>query len=106
MKLYGNASESGLGTCLVHLMPDKSERPVAYASRTLTAPEQNNAQTEREALSIVFTVCIFHQYLYGRSFTLVTDHHPLCKMFLVKMRVFHRTHAALDIVAECLQLQY
>ena len=49
LKLYCDKSASGLGACLVHLMPDKSERPVAYASCTLTALEQNYAQIECEA---------------------------------------------------------
>ena len=68
-------------------MPNKSERPVVYASRTLTAPEQNYAQIEHEAFAIIFTVRRFHQYLCGRSFTLVTDHHPLCKIFGKKEHV-------------------
>ena len=62
-------------------MADKSEHPVAYASCTLTAPEKNYAQIECEALAIIFAVHRFHQYLYGRTFTLVTDHRPLCKIF-------------------------
>ena len=84
LKLYCDASSTGLGACLVHVLSDKSERPVAYASRTLTVPEQNYAQIELEALAIIFAMCRFHQYLYGRTFTLVTDHHPLCKIFSEK----------------------
>ena len=57
------------------------ERPVAYASRTVSQAEAKYAQIEREALAIVFAVRKFHQYLYGREFILVTDHRPLCKIF-------------------------
>ena len=64
LKLYCDASANGLCACLVHLMSDKSERPVVYPSRTLTKSETNYAQIECEALAIVFAVPIFHQYLY------------------------------------------
>ena len=81
LKLYCDASAHGLGACLVHIMDDKSEKPVAYASRTLTKSEIGYAQIECEGLALVFGVRRFHQYLYGRSFILVTDHRPLCKIF-------------------------
>ena len=80
IKLFCDASAYGLGACLTLLMPNGDVRPIAYASQRLTGPEQNYAQVEREALAIIFGVCRFHQYLYGRSFTLVTDHKPLCKI--------------------------
>ena len=65
-------------------MPNGEERPVAYASRSLSQAEQNYAQIEWEALAIVFAVQRFHQYVYGREFTLVTDHRPLCKRYWEK----------------------
>ena len=80
IKLYCDASPHGVGACLMHIV-DGVERPVAYASRTLSAAEQNYAQIEREALGIIFGVKRFNQYLYGREFTLVTDHRPLCTLF-------------------------
>ena len=36
IKLYCDASAYGLGPCLVHFMQDQSEKPVAYASWTLS----------------------------------------------------------------------
>ena len=63
-----------------HVMQNGDVQPIAYASQKLTGPEQNYAQIEREALTIIFGVRRFHQCLYGRGFTLVTDHRPLCKI--------------------------
>jgi len=36
LKLYCDVSAYGLGVCLVHIMDDNSEKPVAYASQTFT----------------------------------------------------------------------
>ena len=72
-----DASGTGVGAVLSHVMANGTEHPIAYASRSLTKAERNNSQLEREALGIVVGVTKFHQYIYGRHFTLITDNQPL-----------------------------
>ena len=55
----------------IHVMPDGVERPVAFGSRTLSTSEKKYAK------GLIFAVKKFHPYLYGRKFTLLTDHKPL-----------------------------
>lgn len=78
-----DASPTGLGAVLSQIGPDRLERPISYASRTLSRAEKNYAQVQKEATAIVFGVKRFHQYLYGRSqpFVLRTDHKPLLAIF-------------------------
>ena len=75
------ASDAGVGAMLFCRYKDNTERPIANASKTLTATQKRYPQIQKEALSIIFALKKFHQFLYDRKFILVTDHKPLLSMF-------------------------
>ena len=70
-----------MGAVLSHRMEDNSERPMAYASRSLAPAEKKYSQLDKEALAIIFGVKDFHPYVYDRPFTILSDHKPLMHIF-------------------------
>lgn len=61
-----------------------SDLPISYASRSLNRAEKNYSTIEKELLAIVWAVHNFRPYLYGRTFTIISDHKPLVWVFNIK----------------------
>lgn len=71
-----DASHSAVGCVLIQVQ-DGIERPVAYASRILHGAEISYSVFEKEGLSCLYACEHFHYFLYGRKFTIRTDHKAL-----------------------------
>lgn len=70
--LQVDASQEALGAALL-----QEGRPIAYASKSLTDTEKRYANIERELLACVFGAERFHTYIFGKHFTIESDHRPL-----------------------------
>ena len=71
-----DASSTGIGAVLLQ---EKQGilYPISFVSRKLMDREQRYSTIERECLAIVWSIKKLDRYLWGKSFTLETDHKPL-----------------------------
>ena len=77
-----DASDTGIGATLSQLQwcdqsQREEERPIAYASRSMTKTQRRYCTTRRELLAIVTFVQHFRHYLLGKQFLIRTDHSAL-----------------------------
>ena len=75
-RIVADAGPEGIGAVLLQFQGEEW-RAVSYASRNLSDVERRYAQTEKEALALVWACERFNIYVYGREFELETDHKPL-----------------------------
>lgn len=78
--LRKDGSPYGIAGVLIQIV-GKEERPIAFASCTLTVTEQKYAQLDKEALAILFCLEKFNKYLLGHEFILETDNKALTYIF-------------------------
>ncbi|GFX64957.1 retrovirus-related Pol polyprotein from transposon gypsy [Trichonephila clavipes] len=68
-ELFTDARSIGVGAVL-----NQEQRPVVFASRTLSAAERNYTVTERECLAVVWALNKFRTYLGSLPSKVITDH--------------------------------
>ena len=75
--VHVNASLIALGIVLTQPGEGIIDHPIAFASRKLSATENNYTTTEREGISMLYALQKFIHYLLGGHFKMLTDHSVL-----------------------------
>lgn len=76
---------------------DGIDKPIAYISRTFKKGENNKPIIEKELIAIHFAISQFRPYIYGRHFTVYSDHKPLIYLFKMKNPSSKLTRIRLDL---------
>lgn len=63
---------------------DNKDLPISYISRTFVKGELNKPIIEKELLAIHFAITTFEPYIWGKHFTVKTDHKPLIHLYNLK----------------------
>ena len=82
--LHSDASGAGVGATL-NVWRKGVKRPVAFYSRQLQGAEHRYSATELEGLAVYRSINFFAHYLFGRRFTVITDHKALVSFLKSKV---------------------
>ena len=69
-----DASRKGIGGLVKQEAGDNKNHPVEYFSKKLLPYQKNYSVSELECLAIVEALDFWDHYLYGKKFTVITDH--------------------------------
>ena len=75
-RIETDASEFAIGSALTQTHND-GWHPVAFLSRSMSAPEKNYPIKEQEVLALIYALNKWRDYLFGMEITAYTDHETL-----------------------------
>ena len=85
--LHTDASGLGIGATL-NVSRDGVEKPVGFFSKQLQGAQKHYSVTELEGLAIFKSIFFFAHFLWGKKFTVLTDHKALVS--LLKSRTLNK----------------
>lgn len=85
----------GFGACLSQIQ-EGVEQPICFHSKVLRGAQTNYSATVGELAAVLYGVDKCREYLYGRKFTLVTDHKAL--LYILDNRKAEPTDTRNDII--------
>lgn len=98
--LVTDASDLAIGGVLQQLQ-DGHWQPLAFFSRKLSPTQQKYSPYDRELLAIYESIKYFRHWLEATTFTIYTDHKPLCYAFHErKSKCSPRQYRHLDFIAQ------
>ncbi|CAM5146816.1 unnamed protein product, partial [Eretmochelys imbricata] len=82
--VFTDASDTGLGAVLMQEDGKGERHPIVYLSKKFLPREPHYAAIEKECLAMVRALKKLEPYLFGRHFTVYTDHSPLTWLHQMK----------------------
>lgn len=98
-----DASEIGCG-CVLSQSAD--DLPITFISRTFKNGEKNKPTIEKELLAVHFAITALRPYIYGRKFTIRTDHKPLIYLYSLKNPSSKLTRIRLELEEYTFDIQH
>lgn len=103
--LTTDASDIGCGAVLSQVT-EAGDQPIAFASKTFIPAERNKPTILKELTAIHWAINHFESYLYGRRFTIRTDHRPLVYLFNMKKPTSKLTRMRIDLEGYDYDIEY
>jgi len=102
-----DASHNTIGAVLSQLDDEGNEKVIAYGSHAMSKHEIGYCITRKELLAIYFFTQHFKHYLYGRQFTLRTDHKAITYMMTTKKPITSQFQTWLNFLSSLdMKLEY
>lgn len=104
-KIIVDASDFACGAVLTQDY-NGVDMPVTYKSRSFKSGEKNKPPIEKELLAVHFAITQLRPYIYGRHFTVKSDHKPLAYVYNLKNPSSRLSRLRLDLEEYHFDIEY